>query len=118
MIGVLGYWGIGMLGEKVCDQARTGVGESYRRFEDKALIEWSLPRWGCKTEPGVSTPGTSHENGPPCRGVRSAIVIRTEYSMVPRFLVSSGAPTERVVIMGEDPGVKNAVVSEVKCLSA
>jgi hypothetical protein len=56
-IGVLGYWGAGVLGEKVCDQAPTGVGEPYRRFEDKALIGWSLPRrWGCKTEPGVSTP--------------------------------------------------------------
>ena len=57
IVGVLGCWGAGMLGEKVCDQARTGVGEPYRRFEDKALIGWSLPRrWGCKTEPGVSTP--------------------------------------------------------------
>jgi hypothetical protein len=83
------------------------------------------PKYGRRTTTIVdmtrnrySTPGTSHENGPPCRGVRSAIVIRTEYCMNPRFLVSSGAPTERVVMTGKIPGVKNAVVSKVKCLSA
>ena len=53
--------------------------------KDEGLGGWSLPRGGCRTQPGVSTPGTSNQMDSPCKGVRSAVVTRVEYCMVTPF---------------------------------
>ena len=35
--------------------------------KDEGLGGWSLPRGGCRTQPGVSTPGTSNQMDSPTR---------------------------------------------------
>ena len=57
------------------------VGASKIRVDSDGLC----PPRGCRTQPGVSTPGTSNLMDSPWKGGRSAVVTMVEYCMVTPF---------------------------------